>query len=135
MSNQDWAITIRKHAKKDSKVSETDFNPILDHIGTFMKFHVFEKDKGKDHVHIHGLVRLVKGYKYSKLTLKGFNCKFVKITNLNGWIRYCKKDIKARDHLKFELTVQDYSDQHSDTDTVISIEDETPLIIKRKLFT
>lgn len=58
-------------------------------------------------MHLHGMVKLAKGFFLKKLKLSGFNIKLKQITSLIGWIQYCSKDPQARDDLKLSLMSQD----------------------------
>lgn len=104
---QDFAVTYRKHAKKVDTVSEQEFQPLLDHLGKKLATHCFEKDKGKDHVHLHGVVKIPNGFYRKKLVLLGFNMKIKLITDMKGWLKYLAKDQPYRRLIRFEIDVMD----------------------------
>ncbi len=105
---QNFAITIRKHGCFLGKIRESDYDIVIDHLGGFLVQHVFERDKTKDHCHMHGVLALPSGYLRKKLTLRGFNMKFVPIFNMAGWLAYMAKDPELRDTVRLELFIQDY---------------------------
>ena len=109
-----YTITIRKHAKKNEKVTDSDFEPILNHIGDRLKYHVFENDKSKPHRHVHGVLQISKSEKFlkSSLCIKGFHTKCDKIYDLEGWLVYCEKDQTARRDLQFRLDIMNMNDQY-----------------------
>jgi len=109
---QDFAVTYRKHAKKADTVTEQDFEPLLTHLGKQLTTHCFEKDKGKDHVHLHGVVKIPTGFYRKKLALIGFNMKIKLITDMKGWLKYLAKDQPYRSLIRFEIDVMDQIDNH-----------------------
>lgn len=111
---RDYAITIRKHSKKNAKVTEKDYDSVIMHLKQYMQYYVFENDKGKDHVHLHGLITIPANMFRKKLLLDGFNMKIVAITNSKGWLDYCNKDKRYRKKISFELEVQSLVEDHSD---------------------
>lgn len=116
---KNWAITVRKHATKTTQVTEEDYDSYLAHVSPYLTFHTFEKDKGKDHVHMHGVVKLPINFLRKKLQLPGFNILLKEITDYRGWIRYCKKDQQVRRMFQLHLSVQDHESDISSDDTLI----------------
>lgn len=90
----DWACTIRKHAKKVDKVTDDDYVTCLKHIRSQVTIEdlVYEYDKGKDHSHVHCTLKIPKGYFRGKLRCPGFNLKLKPVTDLEGWLKYCHKE-------------------------------------------
>lgn len=91
---EDWACTIRKHAKKTDTVTDDDYIAALNHIKTkctVEDLH-YEYDKGKDHSHVHCTLKIPKGMFRGSLRCPGFNMKLKPITDLEGWKRYCRKE-------------------------------------------
>lgn len=113
---QDFAVTFRKHAKKVDSVTKADFKPLVDHLGKHLATHCFEKDKGKDHVHLHGVVKIPIGFFRKKLSLKGFNMLIKPIHDMKGWLRYLAKDRPFRSTIKFEIEVLDLADRQNEND-------------------
>lgn len=104
---ESWALTIRKQMRVSDTVTEADYEPIISLMGTKLIRHVFEKDKAKDHKHLHGIIELPRNYFRSKLMLKGFHTHFVRIYNIDGWVKYMEKDQEFRQKVSFDLWVQD----------------------------
>lgn len=115
-----YTITIRKHAKKTVEVNDSDFKPILDHIGDRLKYHVFENDKSKPHRHVHGILQISKSEKFlkSSLCIKGFHTKCDKIYDLEGWLAYCEKDQTARRDTQFKLHIMDMNDDYDEQNLI-----------------
>jgi len=111
---QDYAVTYRKHAKKADSVGENDFKSLLEHLGKRLATHCFEKDKGKDHVHMHGVIKIPIGFFRKKLVLEGFNMKIKLITDMKGWLRYLAKDRPYRSTIRFEIMVLDAKDREEE---------------------
>lgn len=108
---QDFAVTYRKHGKKSDTVLEEDFKPLLDFLGKKLVTHCFEKDKDKDHVHLHGVIKIPKTYFRKKLCFEGFNVKIIPIYDMRGWLRYLAKDSPYRAKIRFEIDCLDMEDR------------------------
>lgn len=128
-----WAVTVRKHAKKTETITETDYNDWIQKAGPLLQYHVFEEDKGKPHVHLHGILNLPVNYFKKKLTLKGYNTKIVEIFDLQGWLEYCKKDLNLRTKVIFECEAMDIAERIPDS-PLSSASSEPGPIFKRNLF-
>lgn len=111
--SEHFAVTYRKHATKLETVLESSFLELLTHLGGKLVHKVFEKDSSKDHVHLHGVVKIAKGFYRKHLSLKGFNMKIKPIWDMTGWLAYLKKDVALRNTIKFELGCLDQDDRLS----------------------
>lgn len=98
-----YSITARKHAKKTAKVTESDYERLLAHLGTYLQNHTFEMDKTKSHVHMHGILGLPKGFLRKKLCLEGYNLRMDPIYDFQGWEKYIQKDQKLQERVSMCL--------------------------------
>lgn len=128
---QDYAVTYRKHGKKSDTITQEDFEPLLESLGNKLSTHCFEKDKGKDHVHLHGVIRIPFNFFRKKLVQAGFNMKIKLISDMKGWLRYLAKDKKYRSTIKFEIDIMN----HQDSDNMVYLPLKDPDLEDSKEYT
>lgn len=103
---EEYAITIRKTGTKaDDKTRKAydDYFKFLKKSNPKCELHkhVFEDNKVEPGVHLHGVIRIPKGY-FRKRLVPGngkYHVKLEKITDMEGWLRYMRKDQNFRQNI------------------------------------
>lgn len=110
-----YAFTIKKlvKAKDRDTVTVLDYENFLSELKCHELISYYEERDSKNRHHLHGVCNLDSKFKYSTLKPKGFTTCFKPIYNLNGWLNYCKKDMKYSEKLQRELVqsimIEDYN--------------------------
>ena len=85
-----FAVTSRKTNKPISKIHYLDYLNACTDKGKIANVN-FETTRG---LHCHFIIKSDNDLKHNDLrpTKRGWNVKVVPIYNMNGWIKYCRKD-------------------------------------------
>lgn len=100
----EFAITIKRTGNNSKNENDyDDYFTFLRKSNPKCELHkwVYEDNVKEPGVHIHGVLRVPKGYFRKRLCpVNGsYHVKLVKITDLEGWIRYMRKDKIFRDNI------------------------------------
>ena len=85
-----WAYTIK--CLKPT-VTRSEYENIVQRWrdNCIVEYEVYELDP-KGYLHVHGIVRIPKGYYRKKLNTREFHTYLTEVTNREGWERYIMKD-------------------------------------------
>lgn len=112
-----YAFTIKKlvKAKDRDTVSVLDYKDFLEELKCHGLVSYYEERDSKNRHHLHGCCELDSKFKYSTLKPKGFTTCFKPIYHIQGWLNYCKKDLKYSEQIIHDLTtntmLKDYESQ------------------------
>lgn len=131
---QAMAFTIAKRGKNLPDLKER-----YEKMVTFWRSRIdvlshYYETSPKGLLHVHGVCHLVRGYNQKLLKDKGYSIHFKPITDIHGWLRYCKKDqpmkkiFKERLDLEYDLDLQH---MEAEPDSPIDLPINIP---SRKLF-
>lgn len=87
--NELFAFTV-----KDNRLDVTDYVSFFDKL-TSNKCIVeckYPEYDSKGRLHYHGCVQIPKKVLRSKLNIKGLSMRFIYVYDMEGWLKYCRKD-------------------------------------------
>lgn len=132
----EYAITVRKTGTRQSDKSRAAYEPYFSFIRRSNKKcelhkYVFEDNKSESGVHLHGVIRIPKGYYRGRLIPSGgaYHVKLEKITDMEGWIRYMQKDQNFRENVFAISNLKSQCESDSEPDEQIDIDDDKPIMI------